>query len=224
MPPASAIPRSDLEQGSIMNSAQQHGKGLSRTGSWSARLGACGLGLLLGMGACGGSDGPGAVAAGSAAKVQVDGLAFSVPKDWQAKQPQTAMRLAEYAIPGPGGEASLILYRFPGGGGSAQANVDRWIGQFQAPGGGSAKGTAVIQHDQRGELTLTTLDVGGAYEGQQMPGAPAQPGIPEARLLALVVEGAGDPYFLKLLGPASTVSQAQTAWNELTASVSRATP
>jgi hypothetical protein len=193
---------------------------MGRNAGW-ALLGACALALCLG--ACGGQErtpSTGSVAAGGSERIRIPGLSFAVPEGWQSQEPQTSMRLAEYTVPGPGGEASLVIYRFPGGG-SAQANVERWIGQFQGASGADARASAQVQSSQRDGLTLTSLDVSGSYEGQQMPGAPAQPGIANARLLALVVEGSDDPYFFKLLGPAETVSQWAPAWAELTGSVTQ---
>jgi hypothetical protein len=189
-------------------------------------LSALGCALALGPLGCGDGDGgaatggeaPGPVAAAGAERVAISGLAFSVPEQWQSQPPSTSMRLAEYTVPGPAGAASLVVYRFPGGG-SAKANVDRWIGQFQGANGASARDTAVVQSSERGGLTLTSLDVSGRYEGTQMPGAPAQPAIADARLLALVVEGRDDPYFFKLQGPAGTVGTWVEAWAQLTASV-----
>jgi hypothetical protein len=187
--------------------------------------GAAALALLLGAAGCGGEGGSGAVGAGAPAaaqKVAVPGLSFAVPQAWKAQKAQTNMRLAEYTVPGSGGEASLVLYRFANGGGSAQANVERWVGQFTNAQGGPPTDTAAVKQEQRDGLTLTTLDVSGNYAGQQMPGAPAQPSIQGARLLALVVEGSGPPYFFKLLGPAATVTESIDAWNALSASVVKA--
>jgi len=52
-----------------------------------------------------------------------------------------------------------------------------------------------------------------------MPGAPAQPNLSDARLLALVVEGSGDPYYFKLLGPTPVIDRWETAWTELVTSI-----
>lgn len=149
---------------------------------------------------------------------RVPGLTYEIPSAWERQEPETGMRLAQYRVPGPGGDASLILFRFPGGG-SADANVARWIGQFQQPDGSSSTERASVQNSSRGDLSLTRLDVRGLYEGQQMPGAPPQPAIEDARLLALVVEGPGDPYFFKLLGPSATVDTWADAWRAFNESI-----
>jgi hypothetical protein len=188
-----------------------------RSRGWSAaRAVSCAVALLLC--GCGKSSETAPVAAGGRDRVRVPGISFTVPTEWMSESPETPMRLAQYRVAGSGGAAALIVYRFAGGG-SAQANVERWVSQFHAADGSSARDRAVVTREQRTPLTLTSLDVSGSYSGQQMPGAPAQPAIADARLLALVVEGSDDPYFFKLLGPASTVSQWADAWRELAASV-----
>jgi hypothetical protein len=158
------------------------------------------------------------VSAGASAPANVGGLVFQTPAAWQARPPSTSMRLAEYTVPGAGGEASLIVYRFQGGG-TAQGNIDRWVGQFQgAEQSNGGKGPAVSQLERDG-LVLTTLDVSGDYEGAAMPGAPPQPPIAGARLLALVIEGKGDPYFLKLQGPGATIGEWTEDWARIVASI-----
>ena len=42
------------------------------------------------------------------------------------------MRVAQYGLPGPAGEATLGIFFFgPGQGGSVEANIERWFGQFK---------------------------------------------------------------------------------------------
>jgi hypothetical protein len=176
--------------------------------------------LALGLAACQDSlDTSASPAVGaSGPPASVGGLTFPAPTEWQARQPSTSMRLAEYAVPGSGGEASLVIFRFPGGG-SAQANIDRWVGQFKGAEKSNGGSGPAIQQQQRDGLTLTTLDVSGDYEGAQMPGAPPQPAVDGARLLALVIEGKGDPYFLKLQGPGATIGVWADRWSTIVASI-----
>jgi len=184
----------------------------ARSQSWVLTLGGV---LALGfLAACGASG-----SAPETKPVRVSGLGFSVPAAWEARTPQTNMRVAEFALPESGGEATLVLFRFPGGGGSADANIARWISQLRQPDGGPSGDQAKVTSSERPPLKITQLDVRGAYEAQAMPGAPPQGAIPDARLLALVVEGSGDPYYFKLLGPAAVVDRWQPAWVDLVASL-----
>jgi hypothetical protein len=171
--------------------------------------------------ACNGSEStppPVAANGASAPTSSVAGLVFPVPPEWQAQAPRSSMRLAEYVVPGPAGEASLVIFRFPGGG-NAKANIDRWVGQFSGADASNGGAGPKIETQEREGLVITSLDVSGDYAGQQMPGAPEQPAISNARLLALVVEGKGDPFFLKLQGPAGTVSVWTDEWSQVVSSI-----
>ena len=168
------------------------------------------------------SNAPGAPAVGAAGgdapSASVGGLSFPTPAEWQQRPPSSQMRLAEYVVPGSGGEASLVIFRFPGGG-SAQANIDRWVGQFEgAADSNGGSGPAIVTQERDG-LRLTSLDVSGNYAGAQMPGAPPQPPLAGARLLALVVEGKGDPFFLKLQGPGPTIAEWTDEWAKIVAAI-----
>jgi hypothetical protein len=146
------------------------------------------------------------------------GLSFWVPNEWVPEEPQSSMRVAQFRIPGPGGDASLVMFAFPGGG-SAQANVARWVQQIEQPDGTPSVEIAKTQQQERGGLVLTRLDVSGRFVGQDMPNAPPQPAIDSARLLALVVEGAGNPRFFKLTGPSATVDLEMERWERFLDSV-----
>jgi hypothetical protein len=177
--------------------------------------------LLVGFAlACKGSEStsaPVAAGGGAAPSTSLGGLSFPVPPEWQAQQPRSSMRLAEYTVPGPAGEASLVIFRFPGGG-NAKANIDRWVGQFSGTAASNGGAGPKVETQERDGLVITSLDVSGDYQGQQMPGAPEQPAITGARLLALVVEGKGDPYFLKLQGPSGTIDEWADEWGQIVAS------
>ena len=133
----------------------------------------------------------------------VQGINFKVPVQWGPREVSPGgMRVAQWDLPGPGGGASLVFYRFPGGG-SVEANISRWVGQVAQPDGGPSAEAATKATIEVAPFKVSTVDVSGKYESK-MPGA-AQV-IPDARLLAAVVEGVeGDPYFVKLVGAKSTV-------------------
>ncbi|KIG15066.1 hypothetical protein DB30_06098 [Enhygromyxa salina] len=141
----------------------------------------------------------------------VDGLKLMVPSEWERGAGSSMMRKAEFTLPGPGGDATLVVYRFEGGAGSTQQNIERWKAQIVLAEGAEAQ-TAEIQ---AGTLKVASIDVRGAYAGQSMPGAPPQPPIAEARLLAAAIEGAGDPWYFKLVGPAGTIDVWGEAWSKL---------
>jgi hypothetical protein len=145
---------------------------------------------------------------------------MQIPSEWTREDPATpgGMRKAEFVLPGPGGDARMIVYRFVGGAGGAQANIDRWKGQIEP-----APGSEVSARElEAGGLKIAALDSSGRFVGQSMPGAPPQPPIDDARLLAAAIEGSGDPYYLKLVGPTPTINVWAPAWTTLIESLAQA--
>ena len=195
-------------RGSSRSWVKSESKSRSRLRTWGALLA---LALAAGCGGPGSTPGP--------KQVRLPGLGFAVPEAWETRAPQTSMRIAEFMLPESNEQATLVIFRFQGGGGTADANVARWISQFRQPNGGPSGDVAKVTSSTRESLTLTQLDVRGSYEAQAMPGAPPTPALPDARLLALVVEGSGDPYYFKLLGPTPVIDRWEPAWVELVASL-----
>src|SRR5258708_32968018 len=61
-------------------------------------------------------------------------LLFQLPAGWVSQPPESGMRLAQAAIPGPGGPGQFAIFYFgAGGGGTPAANIARWIGQIDKP-------------------------------------------------------------------------------------------
>ena len=116
-----------------------------------------------------------------------------------------------------GGECG-VYYFGAGQGGSVEANLDRWIGQFQQAGGKPSREAARIDHRAIHGLTVTTVDVSGAYTGMGGPLAQSGEPRPGYRLLGAIVEGPQGSIFLKFTGPARTVAGSQAAFEKMLAS------
>ena len=59
------------------------------------------------------------------------GLSWKTPADWVARPPSSAMRKAQYRVPGEAGDAECVVFYFgPGQGGDAMANAERWAAQW----------------------------------------------------------------------------------------------
>ena len=159
----------------------------------------------------------GEVAAETLAEFQV-----SVPKEWEKGQPSGMMRMAQWVIPGPGGDAELVVYRFKGGAGGVQANMDRWKGQFTPPEGKTPDDIAKVGEKTVGALTLHTLDATGHYTAAMTPGAAEKHDNPDYRMLAVIVEGSGDPLFFKATGPAKTLDVWAEPWGTMLDSIKTA--
>jgi hypothetical protein len=137
----------------------------------------------------------------------VPGLNFKVPAEWVRKPGGSPMRLAEFTLPGPGGDAELAVFRFARGGGDAASNIARWRSQFTGAEGkplGEADGK--VQEIVRGPLKITVVDLAGTYVAQVTPGGAERYDDADYRMMSVIVEGSGDPYFFKAVGPAKTMT------------------
>jgi hypothetical protein len=126
------------------------------------------------------------------------------------------MRAATYLIPAAAGDsegAECAVFLNIGGG--VQANIDRWVGQFQTDGAPKQKKETI------NGLDVTTVDVSGTFKGGgQMMG---QSSGPKAgyRLLGAIVETPQGEVFFKLTGPAKTVAAAQNEFQAMLKSLKK---
>ncbi len=148
-------------------------------------------------------------------------LGFSVPTEWLRKPGANPMRLAEFTLPGPGGEVVMVVSRFAGGGGDAAANVNRWKTQLVKPDGGPIE-QANEQTSERPPLKITTVDIQGTNVAAVTPGAAERYQEPDSRLLGVIVEGLGDPFFFKAVGPGKTLDVWAPAFKTFTDSLAPA--
>ena len=146
----------------------------------------------------------------------IDELLLKVPSEWTREVAASTMRKAEFVLPGPGGDTRLVVYRFPGGAGGGAKNIERWKGQIELKEGSEP----ITKELDVAGLHINAIDLEGAYAGQSMPGAPPQPPIAEARLLAAMIDGSGDAFYFKLVGPAATVNVWAPAWEQILSSLS----
>ncbi|HKY45966.1 MAG TPA: hypothetical protein VJM50_22940 [Pyrinomonadaceae bacterium] len=152
-------------------------------------------------------------AAGIAASQQTS-LKFRVPAGWVEEERTSSMRVAQYRLPRAEGDtedAQLVLYYFgQGQGGTTAANIERWVGQIKQEDGSASKDKAKEENFEANGLKVATVDVSGTYIAETTPGSGTLLNKPGYRLRAAVVETPKGSYFVKLVGPAKTV----THWND----------
>jgi hypothetical protein len=130
-------------------------------------------------------------------------LTWKKPADWQDAPSPNAMRLATYHAPG-GVEVTVSR-----AGGATDANIQRWVGQFDDVGR-----EVHAERNVRG-LHVVTVDVAGTFVGGGMTtGAPAE-ARPDWGMVGAVVESRSPPYFFKMTGPATAVRAARVAFDRL---------
>jgi hypothetical protein len=143
---------------------------------------------------------------GSAAN-EAPAITWKVPEGWKEAPNPSAMRIATYH-PSPGTE--VIVAR---AGGSTEANIHRWIGQFDDAGKDTSSEKSV--HG----LGVKIVEVSGTYTGGGgMPGAPSEPKRGWT-LVGAVVETPGAHYFFKMLGPTEQVHAARASFDALIGSI-----
>jgi hypothetical protein len=138
-------------------------------------------------------------------------LHFKAPDGWTTEKSSSSMRVAQYKLPkveGDKEDASLVLYYFGSTqGGTAQANIDRWIGQMQQTDGSDSKSKAKTDSLTVNGLKVTTVDVTGTYTAEMAPGSGTFHNDENYRLRAAVIETPKGNYFVKLAGPAKTIAR-----------------
>lgn len=153
-----------------------------------------------------GHGGQGASATPNGDSQQPAAIVWKAPPSWQLMPNPNPMRLATYKV---SDAAELTVAR---AGGSVDANVQRWVGQFD--------GTPKVDRSEKqvSGLKVTIVHIAGTFAGGGMGGA-----APEKKdgwaMLAAIVESTGSPYFFKLLGPADQVDHARASFDALVASV-----
>lgn len=127
------------------------------------------------------------------------------------------MRKATYVVPRVGADAQdgelVVFYFGQGQGGGVDANISRWISQFQGA------GTSDIHRAERSAngVKQHTVEVERGTFSSGMPGDSG----PKAdyALLGAIVEAPTGSYFFKLTGPRATVKAARDSFYELLDSI-----
>ena len=178
-------------------------------------------GLAVGHGSGGAASAPGTVPMQSSAGTPASDIKWTAPSRWQTG-PEKPMRSATYLIPAAagdseGGECAV----FVGIGGGVDANIKRWIGQFEQPDGGSSEAKATQKKETINGLTVTMVDLTGTFAGGGM--AMGAPSVKKTgyRLLGAIIESPGGNVFFKVTGPAKTMAAAQSEFQALVKSVKK---
>ncbi|MES2792408.1 MAG: hypothetical protein V4719_22515 [Planctomycetota bacterium] len=138
--------------------------------------------------------------------VAVKDITLDVPEGWKAK-PASSFRAAQFEIPAVEGDkeaAELVVFHFgPNGGGGVQANIERWVKQFDAE---ERKLKIFEGESKQGKYTL--VDLSGTWNKTVGPPiAMKTTKVPGARFLGVILHPAeGGDYFIRLTGTEKTVT------------------
>ena len=152
------------------------------------------------------------------------GVTWTRPARWAAEGARP-MRAATYRVPAAKGDAEdgecAVFYFGPGQGGAVEANLKRWIGQFEQPGGKSSEEVAKTAKQTINGLNVTTVDLSGDYLASAGPMSPVKEKKPGYRLLGAIVEAPQGSLFFKFTGPAKTVAASAQEFQSLLKSLRR---
>jgi hypothetical protein len=129
-------------------------------------------------------------------KVVVEELTFATPAPWKSAENASAMRKATLTIEAAGAEKPMeaVFYYFGGGqGGDVDANIQRWVGQFQSAPEMKREDVEV------GGVKVTLVKATGTYMDGAMFGE--KTAKENWALLGAIVPGKEAPVFIKLTGP-----------------------
>jgi hypothetical protein len=139
-------------------------------------------------------------------------LIWETPHGWQAVPNPNAMRIATYRPLADSSDAPEISVARAGG--TTEANIQRWLAQFDDT--GADKRTETKVHG----LDVTVVEVSGTYMGGSMMSGAQASSHAGWTLVGAVVPTAGSTYFFKLLGPTAKVRAARASFDALVGSIS----
>lgn len=169
-------------------------------------------------GGMGGAQGMGGGPPAGTTPTSAAGLAWSAPAEWSL-EPARAMRVATYRIAPVGGDAEpatcAVYYFGEGQGGGVDANLERWIGQFE-PAKESKRSTRTVNG-----VPVSLADASGTYTAHGGSMTQPQGDRPDWRMLGGIAEGPQGTVFFKLTGPARTVAAAKAGFDGMIGSLKR---
>lgn len=154
-----------------------------------------------------------ALAAEAPATFQVSEFTFKRPPAWEWIETTSAMRKAQLKVLSADKSevAEVVFYYFgQGGGGGTQANIDRWLGQFQEP---KDKINAKVEEVTLNKRKLTYVQAEGTYLSG-MPGGPKTP-QPNSMLLGAILESDSGNVFVKMTGPTALTKASSTEFKQM---------
>jgi len=161
---------------------------------------------------------PAAAATATPARPSGSPLVFEPPKDWAAESPTSTMRKAQYRLPRAAADAEdaeCVVYFFGEmGGGGVEANIERWCTQFQQPDGRESKEVLARSERKVAGLSVHEAELSGTYVAETAPGSGVRVNKPGFRMLAAILESDHGAYYVKLVGPASTVDKHASAFRD----------
>ena len=144
---------------------------------------------------------------------------FKYGEPWVRQQPSSSMRVAQFTYDHEDDnlkDIEVVFFAFGGNAGGVQANMDRWIGQFE--------GTPEykIEEKELGGKEISFIAATGTFMETMGGGGPFSGGekkaMPDYTMLAAFIQGADQAVILKLTGPSDSVEAMKGAFEALATS------
>ena len=138
---------------------------------------------------------------------------FTKPAKWVEQKIASRMRAAQFGVPGKDGKVAgecVFFYFGPGQSGGAQANLQRWVGQF-AP---NPKPLVKTENAKFGSTPVVFLFAEGTF----MSGSPfggAKVAKPDYAMVAAVLGTKPGYIFVKMTGPKEAVEVGRVAFKKM---------
>ncbi|HIG31803.1 MAG TPA: hypothetical protein EYQ50_29915 [Verrucomicrobiales bacterium] len=140
---------------------------------------------------------------------KVSEFTFELPAVWKKEKPSSSMRAAQLSAPGKSASdsAEVTFFYFGARSGSVNANVERWIKQFQ-----NSTDTKKTTKEING-IKITYVQTDGTF----MSGPPFGKKIAKKNygLMAGILEGKSGNVFVKMTGPKETTVSVTPAFKKM---------
>jgi len=137
-------------------------------------------------------------------------LTAKLPAGWQSVAPNAPMRKAEIQIPATdegGIPGTITVFYFGPQAGSVDMNIERWVGQFEQPGGEPLTQEMVKRETFTANgLEVTMVSFAGTQRASQMPGSVQMHALSGFMNVSGIVVTPDGPWFFKGTGPEKLMS------------------
>lgn len=158
---------------------------------------------------------PAGPATADGATVSVLSVSLTLPATWKRNPPANQMRLAEALVPDSSGDASKSsLVVFSTAGGTVDENIARWAGQVRDAKGQPVQGTS--QSHTISGMKVIVVEMTGSFAGMG-DGAAKE----NWTLRGAIIEAPDGLLFIKMTGPAPSVTAATKDFDSLVQSLKK---
>lgn len=131
---------------------------------------------------------------------------LAIPAEWEQKKPANRIIDHEFAATAAEGDADAGRFTISGAAGGVDANIERWIGQFES--GAKSK----REKSKVGNFEVHTLDISGRFLGSPF----AKTDKEGYRMIgAIIVTEKLGTHFLKFYGPEKTIAANEKAFRSI---------